>query len=426
MKKYLILLLLFIPNKIWSQTYMHEAAEDTDGSPIGGIVSLVAVLGIIYLISKFRKSLKEKNHSRENENLKREIAVSVSKSYLDCQEDISIFQNKIAWQKGYINATYDIQNNKSRKIYNKSIDDLIAEYHIKCNSSLTEADKIMEDIGYFEHLEHNNKCLIKEGREPFNYISSSVISNSLTVNSNEIIDSKPHEDTILFIDNKQKDFKNHCITVYGEYAEIISGLCLSIKEDGEYRIIKIDDERYKPLYDYVLNTHPEQNCPVNKLVGNEFVYYYLGSRLDNYPLAKPMKEHGLLDKEFLGGKIMALEAYYSKDFFLPNMIPLRDYILELGYEVSIYIHKYIKTPMDYAIYYDLIVMKNQKMTATEYKEYKKKAGQTHQNDEGYFDSWWGYLGKTSSEARDNFDRKQGFTYEEALEKVKNIEWYLKS
>src|SRR5699024_4404481 len=111
-------------------------------------------------------------------------------------------------------------------------------------------------------------------------------------------------------------------------------------------------------------------------------------------------------------------------YFLPNVIPLSDFILALGHEVSMYLHKYIKTPMDYALYYDLRVMQIQRMTFMEYKEYRKKAGQWHEEDEGWFDGCWGNLGKTRSEAEENYDKKQGFTYEDSINELKTIEWRL--
>lgn len=424
-RKYLFLFLLFIPNKIWSQSYMHEASEESDGNPIGGLVALGVVFGVIYLIDKYRKNRKDLENNAEKERLKRKVATSVAEKSLDSYKDISVFQNKVAWRRGYVNATYDIQNNILNNIFNKSITDLIREYHIKHDLGLIEADKIMEEIGYFEHLEYNNKALVKSGGEPFNYIASDKLtSNSLSKTSNNTLDSKSKEEFILHKSNIEEDFINKCIAIYGDYTEVISGLCLSIKEDGQYRIIKSDDARYQPLYDYIFNIHHERSSPANKFVGNEFVYYYLRSRLDNYPLAKPIENCGTLEKEFFGGKIIALEAYYCDSFFLPNVISLVDYILALGHEVSIYLHKYIKTPMDYALYYDLRIMQIQGMTLMEYKEYRKKAGQWHKEDEGWFDRWWGNLGETRSEAEVNYDKKQGFTYQEALADVAKIEWHL--
>lgn len=422
-KKYLFLLLLFIQSTIWAQsTYEHEVYEDSDGNPIGGFVSLVIVFGLIYLIDRYRRNVKESKKNVEKEGVKRKIATSVAESSLDRYKDISIFQNKTAWRKGYINAMYDIQNNITRNLFDRSIADLIREYHIKHDLGLIEADKIMEEIGYFEHLEHNNKALIKA--DPFNgIVVNELVSNSLSVQSNNAFVSKSKGHFILHKDNKEEDFINKCVAIYGDYAEIISGLCLSIKEDGEYRIIKSDDARYKPLYDYIFITHKDHNSPVNKFVGNEFVYYYLESRLDTYPLANAIENHGTLEKEFFGGKIIALEAFYCDNFFLPNVISLGDYILALGHEASMYLHKYIKTPMDYAIYYDLRVMQIQGMTLIEYKEYRKKAGQWHEEDEGWFDGWWGNLGKTRSEARENYDKKQGFTYQNAIDEITNIEWH---
>lgn len=426
MKKCLLIILIFEPYILWSQSYTQEIYEDSDSNPFGGLVALALVFGFIYLIERFRRSTKETRKNAEKKGYKRKVATSVAENSLDRYKNISIFQNKVAWRRGYGNATYDIQNNTLSKLYNKSIADLIREYHIKHDYGLVEADKIMEEIGYFECLEHNNEALIKEGIEPFNYIvSKKLASNPVSKKSDNTLNSESNEDISSYNGNEEEEeFRIKCLVIYGEYVEIISGLCLTIKEDGEYRVIKNDDARYKPLYDHIFNNHNDRNSPVNKIVGNEFVYYYLESRLDNYPLAKPIEYHGVLEKEFFGGKIIALEAYYCDNYFFPSAIALGEYILALGYEVSVYLHKYIKTPIDYALYYDLRVMQIQGMTLMEYKEYRKKAGQLHEEDEGWFDGWWGNLGKTRIEALANYNKKQGFTHEDSINELKNIEWQL--
>ena len=417
MRKCLFILLFFIPNRVWAQAYMHEVAEDSDGNPIFGLFALAIIFGLVYLISKFRESIKEDKRIAKEIAFKRELATSVSESSLERYKEISIFQNNSFWRKGYINATYDIQNNKIRRLYNKSIDDLIVEYKKSITQNSAEANKIMTEIGYFEHLKHNNEILIKEGRNPFNYIVSTEAKNNLSSIKPITPPTTIQENCIYQKEDKNKDFINKCITIYGDYTEIVHG-CLSIKEDGEYRIIKSDDPRYESLYDYVYENHNDRICPSNP------IYNYLRYNIDTFPLAKPIDKHGILEKEFYGGRIIALRAYYCKTFFAPNAIPLNDFILGLGYEVAIYLHKYIEIPMDFAVYHDFKIMQIQGFTFTEYKEYRKKAGQWHEDDEGWFDGWWGFIGKTYSEARENYDKKEGFTFQEALDETAKIEWHL--
>ena len=259
-----------------------------------------------------------------------------------------------------------------------------------------------------EHLKYNNQILIRDGIEPFKYlVSTQKISHPLPIEMSENLIAF-NEDATLREDSKNNYFINQCILIYGEYTEIVHG-CLSIKEDGEYRIIKNDDLRYEPLYDYVFENYKDRICPFNP------IYNYLKHNLDVFRLAKPIESYGVLEKEFYGGRIIALKAYYCKTFFAPNAISLNDYILTLGYETAMHLHKYIEIPMDYSVYYNLRIMQIQGFTLDEYKEYIRKAGQWHEEEEGWFDGWWGYIGKTYSEARENFDKKQGYTFQEALD-----------
>ncbi|WP_185210626.1 hypothetical protein [Sphingobacterium mizutaii] len=147
--------------------YMHEASEDSGG--IAGIIALVAFFGAIYLYERFKKKNKEIKRETEKKNQHKQIAISVSESSLEKYPDISTFQNNKTWRKGYINATYDIQHNSIKKLYGKSLEDLIREYKsiVVTGTISPKTDELMEMIGYFEHLAHNNTLLEKEGRKPF-------------------------------------------------------------------------------------------------------------------------------------------------------------------------------------------------------------------------------------------------------------------
>lgn len=151
MRKYWYLLFLLIPNNIWSQaSYMHEIAEEAGENTIGGLLALGILFGIIYLINKLRTHLREIEKETEKEDFKKEIAISVAESVLNNSSNISKFQQNLSWRKGYINAQYDIQNNKLRRLYDKSIDDLIDDYSKNVLEDRMQAEKLMEEIGYFE------------------------------------------------------------------------------------------------------------------------------------------------------------------------------------------------------------------------------------------------------------------------------------
>lgn len=139
--------------------YMHEAQEDAleqeeEGGPFAGIVSVLLFFGIVYVVSKLWDSHKDNQKRREEYKQKKEFSDSIAKEHLVKEVSISKYQYKEAWQEGYKRATYDRLYKTPRKLVGKTIDDLIAEYRHTCElGHIVQADKIMEEIGYFQSLE---------------------------------------------------------------------------------------------------------------------------------------------------------------------------------------------------------------------------------------------------------------------------------
>ena len=154
---------------------MHEAQEDAmefdkENGPFSGLLALAAFFGIIYVISYLRDSHKDAKEQRKEYIQKKESSDYIAQKTIT-NNDISKYQHKESWQKGYKKATYDINYGSIKKLYGKTIDDLIYEYRQLCEKGhLVQADAIMEKIGYYQNIEFNNKRLISEGKEPIQYI----------------------------------------------------------------------------------------------------------------------------------------------------------------------------------------------------------------------------------------------------------------
>lgn len=87
-----------------------------------------------------------------------------------------------------------------------------------------------------------------------------------------------------------------------------------------------------------------------------------------------MDSHGKLEKEFFGERIAMMMAYYDVamgcyPLYTSNSISLKEYCLSLGWDLAIYIHKYIKQPMDFQNYHALKDMTLRKMTKDDYLSY---------------------------------------------------------
>lgn len=167
LKRFLcIFCLVYLPlMEIQAQSvYMHEAQEEAleqekEGGPFTGIVGVLLFFGIVYVIGNLWDSHKDNQKQREEYKQKKKVSDSIANEHLVKEVSISKYQYKEAWQKGYKRATYDRLYKTPRKLVGKTIDDLIAEYRHTCElGHIVQADKIMEEIGYFQSLEPQKGC----------------------------------------------------------------------------------------------------------------------------------------------------------------------------------------------------------------------------------------------------------------------------
>lgn len=142
--------------------YMHEAQEDAmeqerEENIFVGISGTILLFGIIYVIATLHDSYNETKERRENYRRAKSISNSIANKTLHTAGYISKYQHKKAWQIGYKRAVYDKLYGTPQKLVSKTIDDLIIEYRHLCElGHIIQADKIMEQIGYFQCLENKN------------------------------------------------------------------------------------------------------------------------------------------------------------------------------------------------------------------------------------------------------------------------------
>ncbi len=162
LKRTLCILCLVCMSLMASQAqsvYMHEAQEealeqDKEGGLFTGIVGVLLFFGVVYVVGNLWDSHKDNQKQREKYKQKKKVSDSIANEHLVKEVSISKYQYKEAWQKGYKRATYDRLYKTPRKLVGKTIDDLIAEYRHTCElGHIVQADKIMEEIGYFQSLE---------------------------------------------------------------------------------------------------------------------------------------------------------------------------------------------------------------------------------------------------------------------------------
>ena len=138
---------------------MHEAQEEAmeqekEGGTFTGIVGTILLFGIIYFFATINDTRKEHKERREEYMRKKSYTDSIADSSINRNVNISKYQRKEAWQKGYKRAEYDRIFGTPRKLDDKTIEDLIAEYRHLCElGHIVQADKIMEEIGYFQSFE---------------------------------------------------------------------------------------------------------------------------------------------------------------------------------------------------------------------------------------------------------------------------------
>ena len=154
-----IILALFLAPIHAQSVYMHEAQEEAmeqekEGGVFTGIVGTLFLFGIIYYLAIIHDTRKEHKERREEYMKKKSYTDSIAESSINKNVNISKYQRKEAWQKGYKRAEYDRIFGTPRKLDDKTIDDLIIEYRHTCElGHIVQADKIMEEIGYFQSFE---------------------------------------------------------------------------------------------------------------------------------------------------------------------------------------------------------------------------------------------------------------------------------
>lgn len=177
--------------------YMHEAYEDavesgSDGA--SGIISLVVFFGIVWIVSKIYDSYKEDKKRSEEIKHDREISSKVASTTIQKHPDISKYQNRESWQKGFANATFDLSHNKVKSLVGKTVEDLIQEYRHLCEMGhMVQAESIMEQIGYYQKLEFNQKQLDAEKKAKEQTAPKSKILQESKVQVAPVIEHKPFE-----------------------------------------------------------------------------------------------------------------------------------------------------------------------------------------------------------------------------------------
>ncbi|MBS6651522.1 hypothetical protein [Alistipes putredinis] len=322
--------------------YMHEAAEDSDGNPIGGIIGLLLLIGLGVLIDKLREKSKTEN---------------CDNSYYGEYDD-------------YAQTNVDD-------------DDVF--------------DKYLDDVRFDEDIKISN----------FNIPLKSV--------SNTPVKKKEND-----------SFKEKVIGMYGNQTERFGGL-LIIKEDGEYHYLSgYSDERYKILDEYLLE-HKPHNCTDTTIkVDWDLIRNYKMFHKKELPPFNPIENANIEANDFLGGKLLALKSYYEKKpCYRLHPVSKLEFFLSIGFDEIILLHKIIKQPMDAEEWFDFKVMQLKGFkTFEEYEEYRKTAGHFHEEEDGWYDDFYGYLAPTYDKADEVYQEKQGYTYMNAYEEINKIKWEL--
>lgn len=320
--------------------YMHEAAEDSDGSPIDGIIGLLLLIGLGVLIDKLWGKSKKENSDNYGE---------------------------------YDDYTQTNVDN----------DDVF--------------DKCLDDVRFDEDIKIHN----------FNIPSKSVTNTSIKKKEND-------------------SFKEKVIGLYGNQTERFGGL-LIIKEDREYHYLSgCSDERYKILDEYLLK-HKPHNCTDTTIkVDWDLIRNYRMFHEKELPHFNPIENANIEANDFLGGKLLALRSYYEeKPCYRLHPVSKLEFFLSIGFDETILLHKIIKHPMDAKEWFDFKVMQLKGFkTFEEYKEYRKKAGQFHEEEDGWYDGFYGYLAPTYGKASEVYQEKEGYTYMNAYEEINKINWEL--
>ena len=334
---------IFLCDKVSAQAYyMHEAAEESDGSPIDGIIGLLLLVGLGVLFDKlFRKSKKE-----------------------DCD-----------------NSSYDEYDNYAQTDVDN--DDAF--------------DRSLYDVRFNEDIKISN----------FNTPSKTVPNISIKKENNN-------------------PFKEKVIKLYGNQTERFGGL-LIIKEDGEYHYLsEHNDERYKILDEYLLECKPHNCTDTTIKVDWDLIRAYRMFHEKEFPPFNPIENAHIEANDFLGGKLFALKSYYEeKPCYRIHPVSKLEFFLSIGFDETILLHKIIKHPMDAKEWFDLKVMHLKGFkTFEEYEKYRKTAGQFHEEQDGWYDGFYGYLAPTYGKASEVYQEKEGYTYMNAYEEINKVKWEL--
>ncbi len=354
--------ILFVNTVLAQQWVVDEIAEENEGGPFSGILGAILLIGLIWLLGRLFGDNKEDKSKRQTCE-----SESPADSFYDERDD-----------------DFDLSN------VNDDIDD---EFTTSYSTPSAKA---------------------------YTPIQNPVMPPSVekTVSQNDSTMS-------------EEEFKNRCIDIYGDYAENTYGLVL-LKEDGEYRQISYPDKRYEILSSYIYRFKRERHATVCLIGNGEQLKYYIeySKECKLFPEAKPMESHGKLEKEYYGERIAMMMAYYDEHLkqypiYSSHAHSLRDFCLSLGWDLAMYIHRYINQPMDWQVYHDLKEMVLRNMTKDEYLEYRSKADYiSDRGKEGCFDGWGNRIGDNYGQAREEFRKREVFTFEQAIEEVKQIEWHL--
>ena len=286
-------------NTVFAQQWvMDQIDEESEGGPFSGIMGAILLFGGIWLISNlFGKKKKDK---KKSSNFSNNYTTSQSSTFYD------------------------------KSALNKSSSSL---------KSASESKSLLRD----ENI--SGIKLVCDTNDPFRINSPELKakekpSDTIIVGFNKIIGTKEiSRSEYNKIIQKEADFKDQCIKVYADFIEVC-GEIIIIKEDGEYRQIVNDDDRFNILYNYIYLNHKDRYNKVCEIGNKDILDSYTKGK-NALPNAKTIEEHGCFEKEFNGKYIVMLKAYYIHDSInndynssIEKGQTLEDFCLSLGMEFS--------------------------------------------------------------------------------------------
>ena len=334
-----------IPGVLTAQSYyMHEAAEDSDGNPVSGILSLSLLIGIGIVIDKLW------GNGKKQDDTKNEL----DSYYYD--NDDTIYENEDEALDRYL---YDSQ---------------------------------FEDNAYM-------------------HSQMSLPQRDVDISQN-------------FVEDKAS-YAFKVISLYGDNTERF-GRLLVIKENGEYHYLlsSHQDDRYKILSDYISSKRTENCTDIGVKVDWELIRFYEMIHENEIPRFNPIEDICLEKNDFMGGKILALKSYYERlPCWRSHPVYRLEFFMSIGFDETVLLHKMIKKPMEGSDWHDMKVIQIKGFnTYEEFQRYQRKAGKFHEEDDGWYDGWYGFLASTYEEAGKVYEEKVGYTYMDAYNDVSQIKW----